>query len=135
MADLIVSRGQSVGVLCCDNDHCARVSDAIWTGSEFLAHALGTHDDVSKVHLATSAAKGDVLLVVDNAEIPKTVEVSRLCLIFHAADTDNVNLRRADWKAYLDNGTEISYWAENENGSWEKMAESNTKSIAKTSDA
>ncbi len=127
LANLIVSRGQSVAILSRDDAHSEMISNAIWSVAEFLPHSVGEVDGLSKVNISTNDPKGDILLVIDDAKIPEDTGFERVCLVFHAADSDIVNARREDWKSFSNKGIEISYWAENETGAWEKKAEANTE--------
>lgn len=100
-----------------------QVDEALWQYADFLPHALETPDGLSKILLSQNPQNLDVQFLLDDSDSDQSVELC--CLMFQAADHDIVNKRRMDWKTWSQNGEYLTYWAENENGSWEKKSEAN----------
>ena len=127
LAEQVVKIGHKITIICPNDVSKVKISDAIWTNAEFLPHNVEGDDGLSKVSIATEATdKHDIVFVVDDATFSTDIKAERICLMFHAADQDIVRSKRELWKKLSSEGDQISYWAENEMGAWNKEAESNT---------
>ncbi len=116
-------RDLSIHILCRDEEHAQTVSEALWVHNEFLPHSLHASDPISGITVAAEIGEADVLFVIDDSKLPEQVDHGLICYLFHAADLDVVESRRKDWKRLRESNQTLSYWAETEQGGWEKKAE------------
>jgi len=63
--------------------------------------------------------ESDVLVVLDGNETPDLDDFERCLEVFNGADDAAVDLARARWRHYTDNGYTITYWQQTREGRWE----------------
>lgn len=62
------------------------------------------------------------LFLADGASSDKVGEFERCFELFDGHDDHAVQTARARWKAYKDEGHDLTYWQQNEQGRWEQKA-------------
>ncbi len=103
----------------------------LWLGHEegFLPHGLagGEFDADQPVLLTTGAASNNAVCVmtVDGAgvAVEEVQALERVCILFDGNDPEAVETARGQWRSLTEAGCSAQYWSQ-ENGSWQKKAES-----------
>jgi DNA polymerase III subunit chi len=100
---------------------------SLWTYEEssFLPH--GTDDQDHAPHQPVLlTVEGDnrneahIRFLVDGADIDDVSSYIRVIYMFNGRNEDELSQARKRWKAYKDSEHELTYWAQNETGKWEK---------------
>lgn len=64
----------------------------------------------------------DVLILAEGAVFEQMDEFSLSCEIFDGQDQDALQVARARWKTFKDQGYDLTYWQQTANGGWDKKA-------------
>jgi len=73
--------------------------------------------------------KANVLFLADGAVTANVGLFNLCCELFDDNDAETVNAARGRWSAYLQAGHFLTYWQQNEHGSWDKKAEANQPEV------
>ena len=65
--------------------------------------------------------KADVLIITDGSQSAQMKDYTLTCEVFDGRNEQAVSGARERWKAYKDEGLEMTYWQQGEKG-WEKKA-------------
>jgi len=126
--------GWRVAVRGQDAARLAKLDDILWLGPKeaFLPHGLagGPHDADQPVLLTTETAapnNASCVMTIHGAPVaPDEVQtLERVCVLFDGNDADAVGTARDQWRLLTKAGCAAQYWSQ-ENGPWEKKAESGT---------
>ena len=103
------------------------IDSLLWTYDEssFLPHGLASEPDPAgqPILLTTEDERpnnADVLILIDQAGLPREWPYVRVVLLFDDADKDAVEAARGCWKTVKDLGHDASYWQQDESGRWVK---------------
>jgi len=105
------------------------VNDVLWTYSQsmFLPHGSAKDGNAERqpvylsAQLETPPNKADVLFVTDGSTPPEGA-YARVLDMFDGNDEAALKAARGRWKAYKDQGCELSYYKQNEAGAWESVS-------------
>ena len=128
-----VERGWKAVVQARSEERLNALDEVLWTYTDdgFLAHGTARDGDAElhQVWLTTGADNPNAAKVrffVENAEIAPVIanagDYDRVILMFDGNDEEELQGARAQWKQLKDEGRDLSYWKQGENGGWEKMA-------------
>ena len=101
---------------------------ALWSYEQgsFLAH--GSARDGNGPDQPVWLTAGDdnpggatVLFLADGSESVEIGNFSRGLELFDGRDDDALQTARSHWKAYKEAGHDLTYWQQNDKGSWEKQ--------------
>lgn len=99
----------------------------LWTydPASFLVHGgPGDGDAVGQpIYLTTEAEnpnRASVLILTDGLDAEDLADFERCLDIFDGNDADALAAARVRWKAHKDVGYALTYWAQTDQGSWEK---------------
>lgn len=129
------ANGWTAVVQATDAERVAALDDLLWTFSDdsFLAHGTARDGDpaMHPVFLTTGEDNpnaASVRLFVDGADVlaalenPQATPTERAIVLFDGNDESALETARAQFRALRDKGFVMSYWRQNENGRWEKIA-------------
>ncbi len=129
------ANGWTAVVQATDPERIAALDELLWTYSEdsFLAHGAAHDGDgaMQPVFLTTQADNPNacaVRLFVDGADVvsaladPQAAPRERAMVVFDGADESALQTARAQFRALRDKGFVLSYWRQNEQRRWEKIA-------------
>ncbi len=125
LSEKVIAQGRSLTIHVSSDERAKSMDDALWTYSEFLPHSVGEMDGVSQIWITKerqSDAKTQFWL---DDFVGEPSQESLICYIFQSVDQDIVAKRRNDWKLQNDKGTFLTYWAQDEHGKWNVVAEAN----------
>jgi DNA polymerase III subunit chi len=100
----------------------------VYTDESFLPHSLEQEPDAAHepIVLTTSSANinsANVRFLIDGAALPADSEAyERIILMFDGKDEDALRIARAHWKDAKARGMGVTYWQQNNQGTWEKKA-------------
>ena len=129
-----LERGWKAIVQATSDERIAALDGLLWTYSEasFLAHGVAADGDAAlqPVLLTTdnhnpNGAK--VRFFIEGAEIAPVLAsqpdaYNRMILMFDGNDDDQFTGARAQWKALKQQGCDLAYWQQGEDGRWVKKA-------------
>ncbi len=120
-----ISVGKKAVVLADTSELLASIDTALWTYSpnSFLPH--GTNDtnlaEHQPIYLTTTFENPNsatILMVVEGTQIENFKEFDRCLDIFNGMDPQSVEDARRRWTTYKEQGHNLTYWFQNESGSW-----------------
>ena len=128
-----VARGWKAVVQATSEERVNALDEWLWTYSEeaFLAHGAARDGDaeLQQVYLTTGAENPNgakVRFFIERAQMEPVIEqgggYDRMILIFDGNDEAELQSAREQWKGLKARGGDLSYWRQNENGGWEKVA-------------
>ncbi len=102
---------------------------SLWTYSEasFLPHGTDYQDNPQDQPILLTIEKDNkndahIRFLVDGADTDDVSGYIRAIYMFNGREEDALNTARKQWKAYKDSDHELTYWAQNETGKWQKKA-------------
>ena len=106
------------------------LDDHLWTFDEagFLPHAMDGEpgEALEPVLLTTSAAnpnRAAVRFLIEQAAMPDDLTpYERIVVMFDGEDPEALAAAREEWRRAKANGSEATYWQQDERGRWEKKA-------------
>ena len=127
LLDIILKRGHRIIVKTGTKERAEALNSHLWTYSSdsFLPHG-GEKDgfEADQPIFLTSGDsnpnKADMLILSDGAQSEQVSNYKMCCEIFDGNDDEAVSAARTRWKAYKDEGHELSYFQQDEDGRWEK---------------
>jgi DNA polymerase-3 subunit chi len=128
-----LERGWRAVVQATSEERVAALDEWLWTYSEesFLAHGVARDGDFENqpIFLTTGPDNPNgakVRFFIEGAEIEPVVAIDagydRCILMFDGNDEVELQGAREQWRALKARGQNLSYWRQNDNGGWEKMA-------------
>lgn len=120
--------GYRVCLVAGSNERVEQLNQLLWTydPDSFLAHGSDKDEQPENqpILISTRAEpvnSADLLVVTDGRSI-KHPEFERILDIFDGNDSEATAAARGRWAEYKDAGHEITYFSQNEQGSWQKKA-------------
>lgn len=105
------------------------ISEALWSfkPESFLPHGFDKDGNPQQHPIwlseqAENVNEADLLILTHNLEQPIGNEYKLCCDIFDGRIEADVLAARARWKAYKEQGHEVAYWQQTEQGGWDKKA-------------
>ena len=106
------------------------LDDHLWTFSEesFLPHGLASQNDAGKQPViltcdTSNPNQSQIRFLIDNVDEPDNVDsYERIAVLFDGRFESSLKQAREQWKRCRNIGQTVTYWAQNENGRWEKKA-------------
>jgi len=120
--------GKHIIIKAADEPAVEKLNTALWTfrAEAFLPHgsAADKFDAQQPVYLTAgndkpNEAKNIILSAAATNDAPGSFDLC--CEMLDGRNEDQVNAARVRWKAYKEQGFEVSYWQETDSG-WEKKA-------------
>jgi DNA polymerase III subunit chi len=125
-----VERGWKAVIRASQVEKLKMLDDHLWSYRDdaFLPHCLDDQaeaiEDAQVVLTLTDQRFNDaeVLFLIDQADLPETSDWTRIVLMFDGNDQEALTKARAVWKKLKLEGRGATYWRQNDEGRWEKMA-------------
>ncbi len=124
-----LERGWRAVVLAGSPERVDALNQHLWTydPASFLPH--GTHRDGFTEEQPVWLTSDDenpntatVLFLIDGSVSESTATYDLVCDLFDGNDDEAVMAARSRWKLYKAAGHNLTYWQENDRGSWEKKS-------------
>ena len=122
-----LERGWRVTVQAGSRERVEAIDASLWTYKEasFLPHGTdyqGNPQDQPILLTTDKENKNDahIRFLVDGADTDDVSGYIRAIYMFNGREEQALNDARKKWKAYKDSDHELTYWAQNETGKWEK---------------
>ncbi len=95
--------------------------------SSFLPHDKEDcdHPKDQKILLSVSGAnnnQANIVTLINNTQVDDVSDFERVFYMFDGRSETIVAKAREHWKAYKDQGFDLSYWQQSEMGGWQKKA-------------
>ena len=107
----------------------AELDDYLWTFKDdaFLPHGrddepLADNQPILLSASAETSEGADCVFLVDGAQISITENTQRCLVMIDGRSDASIQSGRRYWKSLKDQGADLSYWQQNDRGSWEKKA-------------
>ena len=124
-----VSAGHRVLVLAESEGKVEQLNQLLWTydPNSFLPHGSkkDPHPEMQPIYLTSEAESPnnpDVLVITDGSQLDVQDGVKKVVDMFDGGNEEALQKARARWKSYKASGLPVSYFQQNENGSWKKAA-------------
>jgi len=125
-----LARGWNAVVQGASEERIRALDDLLWTFSDesFLPHGLALQNDAeSQPVILTSDASNpnhsQIRFLIDNVEEPDDAQsYERIAILFDGRFETSLQQAREQWKRCRNKGFDVTYWAQNETGGWEKKA-------------
>jgi DNA polymerase III subunit chi len=124
-----MQRGWKAVVEATSEERVASLNAHLWTYTEdsFLPHGAASdgHAEHQLIYLTADSANpnsANVRFLVDGAMPNDTSGYERICLMFDGHDNMQLADARAAWKRLKTDGATMTYWAQTQDGRWEKKA-------------
>lgn len=112
-----------------DNKEVARMNDILWTHKphSFLPHGSikNGYSELQPIWLTDKSEnpnQADTLILTQGCIEEDLSPYNLCCEILDGLNGTAIQHARQRWKKYKDQGFEVTYWYQNENGRWDKKA-------------
>lgn len=112
-----------------DKKEVARMNDVLWSYKEtsFLPHGYektgkATMQPIWLTDKPENPNNANILILTQNTVEEDMTPYDLCCEILDGHNDKAIQEARKRWKTYKDQGFEVTYWHQNENGKWEKKA-------------
>ena len=123
-----VDAGMRVVVRCASMPRLDSINDLLWTydPGSFLAHGGPEDGNAAAQPIYLTMAEENpnhatVLMLTDGLDASDLDAFDRCLDLFDGNDPDALAAARARWQARKDAGYPLTYWAQSEDGRWEKQ--------------
>ncbi len=124
-----LDRGHRVIMKMSDSAEVLQMNEHLWSFSagSFLPHGCEGNGraDLQPIwitHSDENPNEADVIILSQGAEIENPSKFNLCCEMLDGHDESAVLSARARWKKYKEQDFDLTYWQQNENGTWEKKA-------------
>lgn len=121
------SGGRKILVRCADKAMVKKMNETLWTyrADSFLPHGANDeeHADQQPILITDKDENengADILILCGGAMSNKMDEYAMCCEMLEDHQADHIASARSRWKTYKEAGHEVTYYFQNENGSWEE---------------
>ncbi len=129
LLEKVLSSGKRAVLLAANESRLKEFDDMLWTFSTNRVVPHGTPSDNYKedqpVYLTIDEEnpnKADVLVVVDGQKPKFIKDFVRIIDIFNGRSENDLTAARERWKEYKTKDFTLTYWKQDDKGSWEKAA-------------
>lgn len=112
-----------------DEERLAELNQFLWTfrDNSFLPHGRDDEPQADQQPILLSAtanaAEGrDCVVLIDGAEVNDMSGVARAIVMINGRNANDVKRERARWKTLSETQVKMSYFQQDDNGSWVKKA-------------
>ncbi len=123
------ARGWRVAVQTVSEERRDALDSLLWTFSDtsFVAHGTDKepHPEHQPVLLTTSEANPNgatVRFLVEGAALERAQDYERLVVMFDGHDQEQLDIARAQWKAFKGESHKLTYWQQTPDRRWERKA-------------
>ena len=124
-----LERGHRIVVKMNNAGDVERMNDHLWMYDPggFLPHGSAKNGakELQPVFLTDEDENpndADVLILCSGAHSQMQGDFTLCCVMLNGNDPEEVSAARARWKAYKEDGFDVTYWQQNERGGWDKKA-------------
>jgi DNA polymerase-3 subunit chi len=121
-----IENGHRILVKTRDESEAERLNEILWTfrPDVFLPHGTkkDPHPEMQPVYLTSSNDNpnaADMLILTQGTESDSIGKFKLCCELLDGRDGEQIDLGRAHWKQYKDEGHTLTYWQQGEK-TWEK---------------
>ncbi|WP_068089441.1 DNA polymerase III subunit chi [Polycladidibacter stylochi] len=129
LLEICLERDWVVAVQFSSKQRCDAMNNYLWTYAEdgFLPHGTREdgHEELQPIYLTYETDNPNnamVRFVVDRASITNPESYQRVVYIFDGNDSEALQEARQQWKLMKASEHQLTYWAQTEQGGWEKKA-------------
>lgn len=124
-----LERGHKVVVKLRNKKEVEHFNEHLWSFSpaSFIPHGSANDGNEGMQPIWITAQDenpngADVLILGQGTDADKIDGYALCCEMLDGHDVDDVQAARRRWKAYKEQGYDISYWQQNDRGGWDKKA-------------
>ena len=128
-----MSRDMKIFVQTCDEGRVDDISAKLWSFSktDFIPHGTSTNDPKGEdaVHQPLWISDKDdnkndatLLMLSDGIQHDDPSQYEMMCYFFDGTNEKDVQAAREYWKALKDKGLDLTYWQQDDRGSWAQKA-------------
>lgn len=129
LLDRTLQRGWRARVRIADADQRQEIDERLWTWREdsFLAHGLADEAHAKRQPILLTGDQANLngsqaLFIVDQSDMSLSEEFERCFIIFDGRDEAALSVARGRWKTLKEQGANLAYWKQSDEGRWEKAA-------------
>ena len=129
LLDRTLQRGWRARVRIADADQRREIDERLWTWREdsFLAHGLADEAHAKRQPILLTGDDANLngsqaLFIVDQSDMSLSEEFERCFIIFDGRDETALSVARGRWKTLKEQGANLAYWKQSDEGRWEKAA-------------
>ncbi len=129
LVEKTLSRGWRACLRFSTKERLETIDSALWTYRDdaFLPHGTARDGQPERqpVFLTlddTNPNRADALFLLEAAMEPDPARFSRIIRLFDGGDEEAKALARQEWRDAKAQGFEVSYWKQDETGTWKKSA-------------
>ncbi len=130
---LIISKayqtGKNIIVRISEEKEISKINDILWSFSSesFLPHGSCMEDNQDKqpiyiTNKGDNPNNADIVFLTHKCIEDSPSKYSLICEMLNGNDSVEVEDARLKWKKYKEDGFEVTYWQQDENGRWSKKA-------------
>ena len=124
--------GKRVVIACKDKKRAEDLNQLLWTydPNSFLPH--GSADSAAEfaqkqpIWLTQTESdnpnQAEILIMTENTVWSDLSSFTLCCEMLNGHDPDAIQSARSRWKTYKEQGHNLTYWQQNDQGAWEKKA-------------
>ena len=124
-----LSNGHKIIVKCANDVDKEKLNEYLWTyhPDSFLPHGSSKDGNaqVQPIWLTSQDENpngADVLILSQGAKADKLESFTLCCEMLDGHDENAVQDARMRWKSYKEQGFDVTYWRQSDQGTWEKKA-------------
>ena len=124
-----IAGGKRAVVKMADKKEVERFDQLLWTfrPDSFLPHGCANDDFAADQPIwltdkDENPNNAELLILTEGAETQNAASYALCCEMFDGRMPESVAAARQKWKAYKDEGHEVTYWQQNERGGWDQKA-------------
>ena len=125
----VYQSGKNAVVRMVNENEVNRMNDLLWSykQSSFLPHGCAKTGYAKQQPIWLSAEndnpnKAETLILTQERTADDIADYSLCCEMLDGRNDNAISDARTRWKAYKDQGFDVTYWFQSETGKWEKKA-------------
>ena len=129
LLERVLSLGKKAVIKVSDENTIETMSKHLWVcrRNGFYPHGIegDGHPEYDPLWLTAkeeNPIKADTLILTQGSTSDNMNDYSIICEMLNGHNDNEVKSARERWKIYKDQGMELTYWQQSENGNWEKKA-------------
>ncbi|NCO03904.1 MAG: DNA polymerase III subunit chi [Alphaproteobacteria bacterium] len=110
-----------------DKKEVERMNAHLWAyrSDSFLPHGChkegnAQHQPIWLTHKEENPNNAQIVILAQGAQATSLEGYDLCCIMLDGRSDDQVQAARIKWKAYKEEGLDITYWMQNESGGWEQ---------------